>query len=93
MIGLVALGAVDFTKGCYLGQEVVARAEHRGQVKRALARLRFAAGAPQPGTGLEDAEGREVGVVLQTASRACLAVLRDGSPTTLHGDGVAFELD
>ena len=30
-------GAVSFDKGCYLGQEVVARAQHRGEVKRRLA--------------------------------------------------------
>ena len=39
MIGLVEAGAVDFDKGCYLGQEVVARAQHRGEVKRKLERL------------------------------------------------------
>jgi folate-binding protein YgfZ len=39
MLGLVTLDAVDFDKGCYLGQEVVARAQHRGQVKRQLVRL------------------------------------------------------
>lgn len=36
MIGLTDVDGVSFTKGCYLGQEVVARAEHRGQVKRTL---------------------------------------------------------
>lgn len=36
MLGLTDVNAVSFTKGCYLGQEVVARAEHRGQVKRQL---------------------------------------------------------
>ena len=37
MVGLVEAGAVSFDKGCYLGQEVVARAQHRGAVKRQLA--------------------------------------------------------
>lgn len=36
MLGLEQLGAVDFDKGCYLGQEVVARAQFRGAVKRGL---------------------------------------------------------
>ena len=36
MIGLADVNGVSFTKGCYLGQEVVARAQHRGQVKRKL---------------------------------------------------------
>lgn len=39
MLGLADTGAIDFDKGCYLGQEIVARAQHRGSVKRQLARL------------------------------------------------------
>lgn len=51
MLGLTALGAVDFSKGCYLGQEIVARAEHRGAVKRTLHAFRASAPAvPQPTT-------------------------------------------
>ena len=38
MINLTEHGGVSFTKGCYLGQEIVARTEHRGQVKRQLFR-------------------------------------------------------
>ena len=36
MLNLTDFDAVSFSKGCYLGQEVVARAQHRGQVKRRL---------------------------------------------------------
>ena len=36
MLGLDKAGAIDFAKGCYLGQEVVARAQFRGAVKRQL---------------------------------------------------------
>jgi folate-binding protein YgfZ len=53
--------AVSFTKGCYLGQEVVARIHYRGGVQRALKGLIFAAGkGPRPGTRLFH-DGREVG--------------------------------
>lgn len=38
MLGLEELGAVHFNKGCYLGQEVIARAHYRGAVKRHLHR-------------------------------------------------------
>lgn len=34
MLGLDTIGAVSFSKGCYPGQEVIARARHLGQVKR-----------------------------------------------------------
>jgi tRNA-modifying protein YgfZ len=38
MLGLEELGAIDFQKGCYIGQEVIARAHYRGAVKRHLHR-------------------------------------------------------
>ena len=41
MLNLTQHGAVSFTKGCYLGQEIVARAEHLGQVKRQLFRTQL----------------------------------------------------
>ena len=50
MLGLTDIGAVSFDKGCYLGQEVVARAQHRGEVKRRIRRFRYRGAAPTPGT-------------------------------------------
>ena len=38
MLDLDKLGGIDFKKGCYIGQEVIARAHYRGAVKRHLAR-------------------------------------------------------
>ncbi|HXV08846.1 MAG TPA: folate-binding protein [Burkholderiales bacterium] len=52
MANMDALGAVSFDKGCYPGQEIVARAQYRGQVKRRLVRLHAPAGAPQAGQAL-----------------------------------------
>jgi folate-binding protein YgfZ len=53
--------AVSYTKGCYLGQEVVARIHYRGGVQKTLRGLAFPAGSnPQPGAPLLF-EGREVG--------------------------------
>jgi len=50
MVNLEQLGAVDFQKGCYPGQEIVARAQYRGAVKRRMQRLTAPAGvAPAPG--------------------------------------------
>lgn len=45
--GLDRLGAVDFDKGCYVGQEVTARTHYRGLVKRRLVPL-IVWGAPPP---------------------------------------------
>ncbi len=83
MIGLEELGAVSFAKGCYLGQEVVARAQHRGKVKRRLATLDWSGAPPSPGTAIEAAD-REVGTLVLSAGSneagRALAVLARGQP-------------
>ncbi|MDP2531009.1 MAG: glycine cleavage T C-terminal barrel domain-containing protein [Candidatus Palauibacterales bacterium] len=49
--------AIDYDKGCYTGQEVVARIHFRGHVNRRLVGLRLPEGPPpEPGTELFDAE-------------------------------------
>ena len=80
MIGLTAIGAVSFAKGCYLGQEVVARAEHRGEVKQKLHRFQAADGLPPPGTDVL-VDGAKAGIVVATAPGVVLASVR-GAPTT-----------
>jgi folate-binding protein YgfZ len=52
--------AVSYTKGCYLGQEVVARIHYRGGVQKILRGLAFTAGSAAPGTPILFEE-REVG--------------------------------
>ena len=48
MLDLDNLGGIDFKKGCYIGQEVIARAHYRGAVKRHLARATSSSTAPLP---------------------------------------------
>jgi folate-binding protein YgfZ len=61
-------GAVSFTKGCYVGQEVVARLNTYGKVSRALVRLELEAGAPVPARGAAVAcNGNTIGVVTSAA--------------------------
>lgn len=55
--------AVSYTKGCYLGQEIVARIHYRGGVQRALRGLRFGGDVPPLGTVVSAADGREAGTV------------------------------
>jgi hypothetical protein len=57
--------AISFTKGCYLGQEIVLRATVRGHLQRGLVQLSLPAGAG-PGTPLL-AAGAEVGAVTSAA--------------------------
>lgn len=53
MLNLQAVGGVSFKKGCYTGQEIVARMQYLGKLKRRLYRLRLdAAELPAPGTQL-----------------------------------------
>jgi folate-binding protein YgfZ len=57
------MGAIHFSKGCYLGQEIVERVRSRGQVNKKLVRLRLEGGnAPEPGAKLM-AGDKEVGVI------------------------------
>jgi hypothetical protein len=59
--------AVSFSKGCYLGQEVICTLENRGRLTRRLARLRAAQGALAPGSELVDAATKIVGKVTSVA--------------------------
>jgi folate-binding protein YgfZ len=54
--------ALNFTKGCYIGQEIVERIRSRGSVHRTLRRFTFAGEPPLPGAKLQ-ADGKEVGEI------------------------------
>lgn len=66
MVNLDLVGGIDFTKGCYVGQEVVARTQNLGRIKRRM--FRFAATRPLPaGTTVDDESGARVGTVVRRA--------------------------
>jgi folate-binding protein YgfZ len=74
MLNLDLLGAIAFDKGCYTGQEVIARAHYRGRVKRRL--QRFVTDAPArlgPGDDGALPDGRTVKIVdaIQRADGRC----------------------
>jgi folate-binding protein YgfZ len=74
--------AVSYTKGCYLGQEVVARIHYRGGVQKRLRGLVFPPGAaPRPGARLLF-EGREAGAA--TSVVESIALDRPASLAILH---------
>ena len=63
------LDAISYTKGCYIGQEVVARVHFRGHVNRHLRGLRSAAlEGPPTGAQLIDASGNHVGDIRSSVS-------------------------
>ena len=62
------LGAISYTKGCYIGQETVARVHFRGHVNRFLRRLRFVTRpAPPRGAELVDETGKVIGDIRSSA--------------------------
>lgn len=61
-------GAIDYAKGCYLGQEPIVRIRDRGHVNWRLARLRFEADAlPAPGDTLESGARPQAGRITSAA--------------------------
>ncbi|MER8716278.1 folate-binding protein YgfZ [Mesorhizobium sp. M1295] len=69
------IGGVGFKKGCYVGQEVVSRMQHRGTARRRV--LIVSAGRSLPASGAElTVEGRPVGTLGSTAGTTGLAIAR-----------------
>jgi tRNA-modifying protein YgfZ len=76
MVNLELAGGVDFRKGCYPGQEIVARAQYRGAVKRRMVRLRGAALHAGQELYSDDLPGQPSGTVVNAAGDESLAVLQ-----------------
>ena len=71
MVHLDQIGGVSFTKGCYSGQEVVARLHYLGKAKRGLFRARLVADRrPLAGDLLHDPAGATVGQVVDARPTA-----------------------
>jgi folate-binding protein YgfZ len=58
MLNLDLIDGISFTKGCYTGQEIVARTQHLGRIKRRLLRLRLPEGQWSIGQALQLSDGR-----------------------------------
>ena len=89
MLNLDLLDAISFDKGCYTGQEVVARTHYKGATKRRM--LRFSAdGSVSPGDKVA-CDGRDVGEVLNVSGNELLAVVPvDKADSTLTVNGVGL---
>ena len=97
MVNLELVGGVDFHKGCYPGQEVVARAQYRGAVKRRMYRLRGAALKAGQELYSDDTPGQPSGMVVNAAGDESLAVLQisaveSKSPIRPQPQGAALEV-
>jgi folate-binding protein YgfZ len=69
------LGGVDFEKGCYVGQEVVSRIEHRGTARTRAVPVRYEGAAPQAGIAVM-AGTHQVGVMGSASGGRGVALLR-----------------
>ncbi len=68
MLNLDALGYISFKKGCYTGQEIVARAHYRGAVKRRMHHLQLSLNLlPNAGDDIRNSEGKSVGNIASAA--------------------------
>ena len=91
MLNLDLVDGVSFTKGCYTGQEIIARTQHRGRIKRRMLRYRVP-GTPALKAGdvvhIEQRAGRVIEFAARTASDAeILAVMSlEGVPRTDAAD-------
>ena len=69
------LHGVDFDKGCYVGQEVVSRMQHRGTARTRTVRIILDGSAPEPGAAIT-AGDKPVGTMGSSAGRNGLALVR-----------------
>ena len=92
MLNLDLLDAISFDKGCYPGQEIVARTHYKGATKRRAMRFGYV-GAASVGDKVSDGE-RDVGEVLNVADERLLAVVPvDKASGPLSVNGVALKVE
>jgi folate-binding protein YgfZ len=93
-------GGLSFRKGCYVGQEVVSRMQHRGTARKRPVIVRSEAALPATGTDLL-AGGKPVGTLGSVSGTLGLAIVRidraadamqSGTPITADGVPVTLEL-
>ena len=101
MINFEVIGGVSFAKGCYPGQEVVARSQYRGKLKRRMQRAHCAAPAPAGADVFAEGDAEAVGNVVMSATApgggfdVLLECPQEKAEAPLHlgaADGPALEL-
>ncbi|MBK5911339.1 hypothetical protein CCR85_07510 [Rhodothalassium salexigens] len=83
------LNGVDFSKGCFVGQELTARMKYRGKVRKRLIPLAVDGGAPEADTPVLTAAGKEAGKVRSSGDGIAVALVRledlDKGPLSIAG--------
>jgi folate-binding Fe-S cluster repair protein YgfZ len=83
------LNGVDFKKGCYIGQEVVSRVQHRGSARKRFRKLSLH--APVPSGGEITAGDISIGTVASVAGEQALGLVRIDRLEDAAGKGVALQ--
>jgi folate-binding protein YgfZ len=90
MFNLHGLGGISFEKGCYLGQEIVARMQYRGELKNRL-HIGQSKEVLPIGTKVLNTEGKAAGAVVGAANGIFAAVLRIDQSGYQLADGTSLE--
>ncbi|MEP6884953.1 MAG: hypothetical protein ABJC66_09400, partial [Gammaproteobacteria bacterium] len=90
MLNLDLLDGISFSKGCYTGQEIIARTQHLGRIKRRLYRVALPGGDWRVGQSLRLADGRTGRLVEVTRNGAAFEAL---AVLTLQAGGAAADGD
>jgi hypothetical protein len=83
------LRGVDFDKGCYVGQEVVSRMQHRGTARTRIVKVALDGPAPESGTAIL-ADDKPVGTMGSSAAGVGLALIRTDRAADALDAGVAL---
>ncbi|TCQ12438.1 hypothetical protein C8J34_1011080 [Rhizobium sp. PP-F2F-G36] len=81
-------GGLSFRKGCYVGQEVVSRMQHRGAARRRVVTVEGVSDLPASGTAIT-AGGKPIGTLGSVAGHSGLAIVRIDKA----GDALASQTD
>lgn len=83
---------ISYTKGCYIGQEVISRIKSAGKVPRRLVRLRFDAATPTEGLELIDGELTSISPLAHGKCRHALGYVKRGVEIAQLRDAQALEV-
>lgn len=83
-INLPALNAVSFDKGCFTGQEIIARMHYRGTLKKHMYSMSFTGKSPLPNAPVYNPTKEKVGVVVNADNSAALIIIDDINAKNNH---------
>ena len=90
--GFERMGAIDFQKGCFVGQEVTSRVHRKGSLRKTLHPAVFDAAVPPAGTPVMNEDSKVGEVVAGLDGNALVLVRTDALTASLRADGCTFRL-